>query len=75
MSALETLNRTNFKQNLELAVVEVAIYNWINGVLDDLRSKLKRNQINPDEARQVWKVKRACYECCSKAAREGKLFE
>lgn len=72
-SVVQTLNRQQFQQNIELAVVEVAVFNWINMVLDDLRRQLQRNMIAPDRARRVWKVERGCYECCMKALRERRL--
>ncbi len=63
MSVLETVNRTQLKQNLELALVEVAVYNFTMRAYDDLRRQLKRNEITPERARLVWKIRHACYEC------------
>jgi hypothetical protein len=73
MSALETMNRTKFKEAVEVGIVEVAVYNWINEILDSLRRQLQRNQIAPDRASKIWKIKRGCYDCCSRALKEGRL--
>jgi hypothetical protein len=73
MSVLETVNRTRFRQAVEVGIVEIAVYNWINEILDSLRSQLKRKQIAPDRASKIWKIKRSCYDCCNRALREGKL--
>jgi hypothetical protein len=69
----ESTNQLRFKETLEGAVVEIAFYKWINGVLDALRRKVDSGEIEPDRARQIWKIKRGCYDCCKRALQEGRF--
>ena len=63
MSVLETVNRTQFKQNLETAIVEAAVYTFTMQAYRTLQRQVACKMISPEHAQRVWRIHHACYDC------------
>lgn len=54
-------------------VVEKGLYAWMKDVQDELTRQVAQNELSGDQVKKIYALRFACYKCCQRALKEGRL--